>query len=190
GLGLGLALAKTLIELHGGSVEAHSDGPGRGATFSFRLPRVPPASVVPSRTPLPAQAQRMSRLRLLIVDDNRDAASSLAQLMRIHGHRVETAFDGPSALQLAREQHFDAFVLDIGLPGFDGHELARRIRELPGSGNAIFVALTGYGQPADRERSSAAGFDHHLVKPIEPELLERLLAESAQRRLPNPQPAA
>lgn len=173
GLGLGLSLVKSLVELHGGEVSAASDGPGRGSEFSVTLPLAPPGPLHvgprPSRiSPVPNRSQR-----ILLVDDNRDAADSTAQVLREVGHEVRVAYDGPTALDLSKEQAPSLALLDIGLPVMDGYELARRLREQQPSAALKLIALTGYGQKADRERSQQAGFDAHLVKPVG---MEELLA--------------
>jgi signal transduction histidine kinase/ActR/RegA family two-component response regulator len=185
GLGLGLALVKHLVELHGGRVQAASDGPGRGSAFTLYLPR----SAQPKArelAPAATGAAGASGLRMLVVDDNVDAAETLAQWLSIEGHVVLLAHDGPSALALVQRQAeaLDAAILDIGLPGMDGWELARQLRDTPQAGHAMLVALTGYGQSGDRQRSAAAGIDHHLVKPADPELLRTVLRQAA--RLPEP----
>jgi CheY-like chemotaxis protein len=118
-------------------------------------------------------------LRVLVVDDNRDAAASLADLLRYQGHQVTTAFDGPEALQAARDQRPAVVLLDLGMPGMSGHEVARHLRDLPEGRAATLIAVTGWGQDEDRRRSREAGFDHHLVKPVEPEALARLLGGAA-----------
>jgi signal transduction histidine kinase/ActR/RegA family two-component response regulator len=184
GLGLGLALVRDLAALHGGHVAAHSDGAGQGATFTLTLPR---GTLAPAAAPQPAalDAPAARPLRVMVVDDNADAAASLAALLQLQGHAVEVQHDGPSALarvQRAQAPAIDAFVLDIGLPGMDGNVLAQRLRALPAARCALLVALTGYGQGQDRERSARAGFDHHLVKPADPEALAQLLAHHAAAR--------
>jgi signal transduction histidine kinase/CheY-like chemotaxis protein len=191
GLGLGLALVRQLVELHGGSVQAHSDGPGRGARFTVRLPRRPgaaTAAAVTSPVPVQAAALQPRGCRVVVVDDNVDAAESLGALLALEGHRVEILHDAHGALGRAQQPLAQAFVLDIGLPGMDGYELARRLRALPGGDAALLIALTGYGQPGDRERSRAAGFDHHLVKPVDVGALLALLEGLSAR--PRPTAAA
>jgi PAS domain S-box-containing protein len=176
GLGIGLALAHSLVELHGGTLHAESDGPGTGACFVVRLPlaREPaPEAEKPAVVVAPA---RGTGCRVLLVDDNVDAATMLAELLTAMGYTVSSHENAEAALQDAQARRFDALVLDIGMPGLDGYELARRIRAGGASADALLVALTGYGQPQDRERSKAAGFDAHLVKPADAEQLLDLLA--------------
>ncbi|MBB3221143.1 hybrid sensor histidine kinase/response regulator [Pseudoduganella umbonata] len=188
GLGIGLAIVSGLVALHGGTVHAASDGPGRGARFTVTLPAIalppPPAAAV-----APAVAARS--LDLLLVDDNRDAADTLAILLRGAGHRCDTRYDAESALAAVRAAQPDACILDIGLPGMDGYTLAREIRAIAGDragGRAgdperrgiVLFALSGYGRAEDREQAAAAGFDRHFVKPVAPdELLGALAAASA-----------
>ncbi len=181
GLGLGLALVKHLVAVHHGSVEASSPGPGLGATFTVRLPRVAAsaATVPQALEPPPGGSQR---LRVMVVDDNIDAAQTLAQLLRLEGHAVQVVHDGLSALALAEREQVDVFILDIGLPGMDGIELARRLRARPAHASALLIALTGYGQTADREKSAEARFDHHLVKPADSMVLASLLAGWSRER--------
>ena len=185
GLGVGLALVKSLVELHGGSVEARSDGPGRGSLFILRLPA--PAAVVaavpapePLGGPKPARP-RWPRRRILVVDDSEDAANSLARLLtRRYGQELRVANDGLDALAVAAEFRPEVVLLDIGLPGMDGNEVARRLRETPESAKTVLIALTGWGGEADLERSTRAGFDHYLVKPADPDAILELLAKSAR----------
>jgi PAS domain S-box-containing protein len=184
GLGIGLTLVKSLTELHGGTVEARSEGPGTGSEFIVRLPvaRTPQA---PDAGPAdPAGAGRPPPRRVLVVDDNVDAAESLAMLLRVGRHDVRTAHDGATALQLAGAFRPEVVLLDIGLPRMDGYQVARRLREQEGMGGAVLVALTGYGQDEDRRRSQEAGFDRHLVKPADPTALNDILAsfEPSARR--------
>jgi PAS domain S-box-containing protein len=172
GLGIGLALVRTLAEMHGGSAQAHSAGPGRGSAFQVRLPLCEqPAAAVPLRPSHPAAKSR----RVLVVDDNADAADSIALLLRAHGCEVEVGYDGHAALALARRQRPEVLLLDIGLPGMDGYALAQALREDPAVRDATFIALTGYGLSRDRERARAAGFDHHLLKPVDLPALLTLL---------------
>lgn len=178
GLGLGLALVKTLVELHGGSVRAFSEGAGQGAQFMVRLPLAQgPSRVVASEKPARAAGQKPDSVRLMVVDDNADAARTLANLLQLDGHTVRVAYDGNSALEQARREPFDVFMLDLGLPGMDGFELARRLRGMPGTRDTLLVAITGYGQPGDRAKSLAAGFDEHFVKPIDSDALRAVLVQ-------------
>jgi signal transduction histidine kinase len=177
GLGLGLSLARSLAELHGGSVEARSKGRGQGAEFVLRLPlAAAPAEPQATPSPLPAQGPQFVPRRVLVVDDNVDAASLLGALLTSLGHEAHVVHDGKAALEAApafRPQHV---LLDISMPGLDGYETARRLRALPGLPPFRILALTGWGQDIDRTRSRAAGFDRHLVKPVDPEELLRALA--------------
>ena len=171
GLGIGLTLVRQLVQLHGGTVEASSAGPGRGSTFTVRLPVLadPPDSDDAARPAVAGPARRV-----LVIEDNEDAREMLRNLLHILGHEVHEACDGASGIEEARRLRPDAALIDIGLPGIDGYEVARRIRaDAPGT---RLVAVTGYGQPEDRERALAAGFDVHLVKPVDPDQLQRLLA--------------
>jgi CheY-like chemotaxis protein len=167
GLGVGLSLVRKLVALHGGSVRAHSAGPGQGSEFEVRLPLLERSPAEDQAAAPPGGRQGPSRRNVLVVDDNTDAAEMLAEALRAIGHDVEVAHDGVSALQRFRERPFDVGLLDIGLPVMDGFELARKIRELVGGDDLRLVAVTGYGQEGDRIRTRAAGFDHHLVKPVE-----------------------
>jgi PAS domain S-box-containing protein len=176
GLGIGLTLVKRLVELHGGTVAAHSAGLGQGSEFVVRLPVAPdPGPAWPPARPAATGPAPAPARRVLIVDDNVDGAESLATLLVIHGHTVRTAPDGPSALASAEEFRPDVILLDIGLPGLNGYEVARRLRSRPESRGVRLVALTGWGQAADRERSRDAGFDLHVVKPVDPAELFRIL---------------
>ena len=181
GLGIGLTLVRNLVELHGGRVEARSDGPGRGSAFTVRLPLAGPAPPdVPEKPrPIPAAGRHTpgSTRRVLVVDDNVDAAESLAVVLRDSGYDVATAHDGAMALAAAAETAFDFVFLDIALPdGLDGYEVARRMRGDPRLRDVTLIALTGFGQEEDRRRAVDAGFDHHLVKPADPEGVRALLA--------------
>ncbi|HXX48312.1 MAG TPA: PAS domain S-box protein [Myxococcota bacterium] len=178
GLGIGLALVKRLVEMHGGRVEARSEGWGTGSEFVVTLPLAAPASGVSAgspawpRTPTGLAARR----RFLVVDDNRDAADSLALLLEVYGAEVRVAYDGTSALAELREARPDVVLLDLGMPDMDGFEVAARIRKQPELAGVVLVALTGWGQPEDRRATRAAGFDLHLVKPISPPELRDLIA--------------
>jgi PAS domain S-box-containing protein len=177
GLGVGLTLARSLVEMHGGTLTAFSEGLGRGSEFVVWLPirREPVASPDPEGGAGERKGGRQGR-RVLVVDDNRDSAESIALLAEIWGHEVRTALDGPSALDIAAAYRPEVILLDIGLPGMDGYEVARQLRQRQG-GDPVLVAMTGYGMEEDRRRSREAGFDHHLVKPVDPEGLRVLLAD-------------
>jgi CheY-like chemotaxis protein len=176
GLGIGLMLVKRLTELHGGSVEAHSDGPNKGSTFTVRLPLMCAPEQTPAASEWTARPQPASSRRVLIADDNRDGAASLALVLELDGHVVRTANDGAEALEIASEFRPDILLLDLGMPRLDGYETARRAREQSWGHGVTIIALTGWGQPEDQRRVQEAGFDHHLVKPCSPNALRALLA--------------
>jgi PAS domain S-box-containing protein len=179
GVGIGLTLVKKLVELHGGRVEACSAGLGRGSEFSVRLPALPGQRPDErERGSEPGEPAARPGRRILVVDDNVDAAESLAVLLRMQGHDVRVAHDGPTALAAAEAEPPDLVFLDIGMPEMNGYDVARRLRQQPGLESLVLVAMTGWGQEEDRRRSQEAGFDHHLVKPVEPSTLERLLADA------------
>ena len=177
GLGIGLTLVKRLVDMHGGSVEAKSAGLGRGSEFVVRLPVLIEAS--PPQTPSldDEPAATKSSLRILIVDDNRDGADSMSEMLKMLGNDTRTAYDGQQAVDLAAEYRPDVILLDIGLPKLNGYEACRLIREQPNDKDVVLIALTGWGQDADRRRAHEAGFDHHMVKPVDPQALMRKLAE-------------
>ncbi|KQP23377.1 ATP-binding protein [Pseudorhodoferax sp. Leaf267] len=174
GLGIGLALAQRLAQMHGGDVTVHSGGLGHGSTFSVRLPLVHAASVPGIGTRHDRQSPLDAR-RILVVDDNRDAADSLGLLLSLIGAQVRVAYDGQSALAVALEWTPALVLLDLGMPQMDGYEVARRLRREPACTTVKLIALTGWGQENDRERTKSAGFDHHLVKPVDFDELEALL---------------
>lgn len=174
GLGIGLALVRRLIELHGGRVRAHSDGPGCGTEIIVCLPKLRREAVAVA--PQESTAAAAGGLRVLIVDDNVDAADTLAALIEIAGHATRVAYEGPLALEIGATFAPDVVLLDIGMPVVDGIETARRMRQTGWGRRARLVAMTGWGQPADRERTREAGFDSHLVKPVDPAVLLELLA--------------
>jgi CheY-like chemotaxis protein len=174
GLGIGLTLVKALAELHGGSAAAASAGLGSGSEFSVRLPLAPAASAARPASDRDRERKAATPRRVLVVDDNVDAALSLSRLLQAAGHEVEAVHDGLAALASAPKWRPEVILLDIGLPGIDGYEVARRLRSQPETRGAVLVALTGYGQDEDRRRSQEAGFDHHLVKPVERGSLQRL----------------
>jgi PAS domain S-box-containing protein len=180
GLGIGLTLAKSLAEMHGGRLEAHSAGVGKGSEFIVRLPVVPEVTPLEPEAVDKRQATKVPPLRLLVVDDNPDTVASLAMLMRIYGHDVTTADSGPAGLEAALAHELDVIMLDIGLPSIDGHEVARRIRAH--TSKPVLIAMTGYGQTEDRQKSKEAGFDYHLTKPVDPDRLQELLGKIASSR--------
>ena len=177
GLGIGLWLTRELVENHGGSIVALSDGPGRGSEFVVRLPVLTHgAPATRSQETQPEPAAEIHR-RILVVDDNRDAVTSLAMFLRVSGNDVETAYDGVAAVDLAGRFRPDVILLDIGMPVLDGYGACRRIRQLPGGKEMLIIALTGWGQEEDMRKTREAGFDAHLVKPISPDTLGKLLHE-------------
>ena len=180
GLGIGLTLVRQLAELHGGTIEARSDGIGHGSEFILTLPVVVTAGA--SVTALPEPVPVCAPLRILVADDNRDAAESLMLLLQLSGHEVHVVFDGEAAISAAEEWLPDVALLDIGMPRANGYEVARRIRDHAWGKRVYLVALTGWGQDEDRRRAAEAGFDEHLVKPVPPDALERLLATVTESR--------
>ena len=198
GLGVGLALVHRIVSLHSGTVRAFSAGAGRGSEFVVTLPRArPPAeqattaqegtmhasreeNLMTEAPNTPGGERQQKRRRVMVIDDNKDAAESMSMLFELWGHEVICAYDGRAALDAAAKYRPDAVFLDIGLPGMDGYEIAERLRDLPESAHTVLVAITGYGQEEDRRRSREAGIDHHLVKPVAPETLQKLL-ESLER---------
>ncbi|MCI0458232.1 MAG: ATP-binding protein [Gemmataceae bacterium] len=175
GLGIGLTLVRSLVQLHGGAVEAHSPGLGQGSEFVVRLPAPPTSPEGRSAASGPTPGADGPRRRVLVVDDNLDAAESLALLVRLWGHEVRVAHDGQGALSEATAFRPEVVLLDIGLPGLSGYEVAARLRALPDARATLLVAMTGWGQPQDRQRAREAGFDVHLTKPADPEVLHALL---------------
>jgi signal transduction histidine kinase/CheY-like chemotaxis protein len=173
GLGIGLALVRNLMEMHGGVASAHSEGPGLGSQFEIRLPLIPPARLV-HPVAAPSESRKLSA-RVLVVDDNRDAADTLSRLLVQSGAAVQVAYNGPDALNLVESFLPDVVVLDLGMPGMSGLDVARQIRKRPGT-PPVLVALTGWGQSADRELTRDAGFRHHLTKPVDFAELHALLA--------------
>jgi CheY-like chemotaxis protein len=175
GLGIGLTLVKNLVEMHGGTVEAQSAGRGHGSEFVVRLPALDESAAAPPE-PRINEPTKMPGRRILIVDDSRDAATSLAILLKLTGNETHTAFDGLKAVEAAATLRPEVVFLDIGLPSLNGYEVCRRIRGQPGGKGMLVVALTGWGQEEDRKKCRDAGFDSHLVKPIQLPALTKLLA--------------
>jgi signal transduction histidine kinase/CheY-like chemotaxis protein len=176
GLGLGLALVKGLVEMHGGTVEARSGGPGQGSEFLVRLPPATGPSIPGPAAPAD-RGEGAPPCRILIADDNRDVVDSLAMLLRLQNHVVQVARDGREAVEAAGRFRPDVVFLDIGMPALNGLQAARQIRNQPGGEEMLLVAITGWGQDEDRRRATEAGFDHHLTKPVDPAAVERLLAD-------------
>ncbi|MEQ9407570.1 MAG: PAS domain S-box protein [Fuerstiella sp.] len=181
GLGIGLTLVRRLIEMHGGSVEVSSDGPGLGSEFTVRLP-IPGKELSEPLQPVSVNKFRSKpRRRILVVDDNQDSANSLSMMLRLMQHEIRTVHDGLAAMKTAAEFRPEIILLDIGMPQINGYEVCRHIREQPWSDGIVIVALTGWGQNEDRRRSAEAGFDHHLVKPVDLSVLDRLLTAPVAR---------
>jgi len=180
GLGIGLALVRGLVELHGGSVSAHSGGVGQGSEFVVRLPLGSPSSARDEERGAPA-SEAAKPLRLLVADDNRDSASTFAALLQASGHEVSVAHTGREAFDLAGKLQPDALLLDIGMPELNGYQLAQRIRGTSWGRAVTLIAITGWGQEQDKRRALAAGFDQHLTKPIDPSHLEALLQREVRR---------
>ncbi|MFO1468652.1 MAG: ATP-binding protein [Steroidobacteraceae bacterium] len=190
GLGIGLALVKGLVELHGGEVTVRSEGTGRGAEFSVRMPLAMAPVSSPARPPpipAPDPANRGPR-RVLVADDNRDAVEMLQLLLQLEGHDVRVAYDGDQALNVAAEFRPELALLDIGMPGRNGYQVARDLRSTESAAGMLLIALTGWGQGSDRARALEAGFDHHLTKPVNPEVLQQLLATLTRRPLTSQNP--
>ena len=179
GLGIGLTVVRSLTQMHGGSVHATSEGPGQGSEFIVRLPAAPlPVQTEPAARSAPEAVfteEKPAPVRVLVVDDNVDSARATAKILARSGYDVQVAYDGPSAVENAL-LHQPAFVfLDIGLPGMNGYEVATRLRQDPALKEAMLVAVSGYGEEGDRRRSREAGFDQHLVKPVDPLVLLTLM---------------
>ena len=174
GLGIGLAVVQRLAELHGGTIKAASEGPGRGSTFTLRLPSVDAPA---TRAPRPCPAARAAlRRRILVVDADRDVRAVLRSRLELSGHDVSDAADGPSALHAAVRGRPDAVVIDVELAGFDGYELARRLRMTPETKSAVLIAVTRSGRPEDAERAFQSGFNHHVSKPLDADVLAQMVS--------------
>jgi PAS domain S-box-containing protein len=189
GLGIGLALVKGLVALHGGRVSVHSEGLGRGSEFIVHLPHkvlAPRASLAPVQSDGAANSPSLQRCRVLVADDNRDAAESLGMVLRFAGYEVCVAFNGIEALALAERERPRAAIIDIGMPGMSGHEVARRMRLEAWGRNAVLIALTGWGQEQDKQAARAAGFNEHLTKPVDPDTVTRALDELLNPGKPGP----
>ena len=180
GLGIGLTLVQRLVELHGGTVEARSEGPDKGSEFVVRLPASLESSG-DSAASSGSDAKSAGRLRVLVVDDNVDAADTLAEMLRVSGHDVDTAYDGVAAIAAVASYRPDVVLMDIGLPKLSGYDVARQIRQSDPQRRIVLVAVTGWGQDEDRRRSQQAGFDHHLVKPVDPAWLDQIFAAVAPK---------
>jgi CheY-like chemotaxis protein len=176
GLGIGLTLVKSLVEMHGGSVMAGSQGPGTGSEFVVHLPalRNGPKTTTPTKS-LPRVARQSPRV--LVVDDSVDTAEGVSKLLKLLGHDVQTAYDGPAAIELARTFKPEIILLDIGLPGMDGYAVVKQLRSEDCCKDALIVAISGYGQEEDVRRSREAGFDQHLVKPVDYDALMSVFAQ-------------
>jgi CheY-like chemotaxis protein len=178
GLGIGLTVVRRLVQLHDGEVVASSPGPGQGSEFVVRLPTMAPADVTATRAMAGTHAHAPGPGPVLLVDDNIDARDGLAQLLQDRGYQVEVAKDGPSALEVARKSGPSAVLLDIGLPGLNGFEVARALRVEPAAKDAKVIAVSGYGGSDERNRAREAGFDHYLTKPVDLDVLVGLLART------------
>jgi CheY-like chemotaxis protein len=184
GLGIGLTIVKRIAELHGGTATASSEGPGRGSEFTVTLPAIPQPTPSPAGTPA-AGPQPGQCSRILIVDDNEDTAHGLARLLKLPGNDIRTAHDGPAAIAEALAFRPEVILLDIGLPGMDGFQVARQLRR-QGFQDAVIIAVCGYGQDEDRLRSQEAGFNDHLVKPVDYDTLIGLIGRPALRTSTSP----
>ena len=188
GLGIGLTLVRSLVQLHGGTITARSPGPGLGSEFQIRLPALPSSwTPIPTEEEVPLATHPARNLSVLVVDDSQDSARSLARVLKLWGHAVQVAHDGPAAIEMTSSEAFDVILLDIGLPTMDGYQVAQRLRSQFGALTPTLIALTGYGQEADLARSHSVGFDDHLVKPVNVDRLKELLAEVGFLGVPDTQ---
>jgi CheY-like chemotaxis protein len=178
-IGVGLTLVRGIVTLHNGSVEIRTPTSGQGTEVLLRLPLSRAQSSMPERAPTQAKNEVTSTLRVLVADDNRDAADSLQRILALYGHEVRVAYDGATAVKLGEEFRPRVAILDIGMPGTNGYDVARALRSRQGE-RVMLVALTGWGQEADRRRATEAGFDHHLTKPVDPNSLNSLLAQATK----------
>jgi CheY-like chemotaxis protein len=177
GLGIGLTLVKSLVEMHRGAVEVHSAGPGQGSEFRVRLPILTEPEIERPRPAAPEEQTQTTKRRVLVVDDNQAAADLLGRVVKMLGNEVRAAYDGQQAIEAAEQFRPDVVLMDLGMPKLNGYEAARRIRAQAWGRDMVLVALTGWGQDENKRRAKEAGFDHHLVKPADPAELQRLLAE-------------
>ena len=191
GLGIGLTLVRRLVEMHGGTVEAFSEGANAGSEFVIHLPAVAaPKSAGRTRQGPGMESAIAQSRRILVVDDYPSVAETLMKVLRLGGHDVKIARDGPSAVEEVSNDRPEIVLLDIGLPGMDGYEVAQRMRDIPGMEETVLIALTGYGQDEDRRRSTEAGFDYHVTKPVDASALFRLLASARGRLEPSTAPSS
>ncbi|EGF92668.1 response regulator [Asticcacaulis biprosthecium C19] len=178
GLGIGLALVQKLVEMHGGTTVANSDGVGLGSTFTVRLPLA--SEPGEARSEADSARDDARRLDVLIVDDNTDSADTTRWMLELIGHRPRVENNGPAALEAVQRLRPDVVLLDIGMPGMDGYEVCRLLREMPGGTDMVIIAQTGWGQESDRRQAFDAGFDHHVTKPVSLDLLSRVLNEAGE----------
>ena len=189
GLGIGLTLVKRLVEMHDGTVEARSEGHGKGSEFIVKLPIASKEKPMVNATLDTLHSPRTTTLKVLVADDNEDSAMTLSMILKILGSEVRTANDGMEAVEVATAFRPDVILLDIGMPRLNGYEACRRIREQPWGEKIVLVALTGWGQDEDKRRSQEAGFTHHVVKPVDPDVLKKLLFPTRSVTLPSGLPS-